>query len=250
VHELRVSIRRLASEIALLGRVIPSRQERKAVRLLKQQLESLGALRDLHVLAKFAEGRSNRFPKLKILREELASRNRKLSKATRREVAGFEKSKLQRWIKKMEVQLRAEATATNEPERMASQLSQQTNHAFSEAVARCREINFSDPRTIHRLRVAFKKFRYTVESLPPQLSGMHKRDLQRLALYQRRMGKIQDLEVIQNLVTELAGHDKAVHAALASFDDYLKASRARTLSEFRKSFEKLFEFWPPCKSSS
>jgi CHAD domain-containing protein len=117
--------------------------------------------------------------------------------------------------------------------------------AFAETAERRRAIDFSDLSTIHRTRVAFKKFRYIVESIPLSATGLTKRDLRTLALYQRRMGNIQDLEVIQATITDLIQRQDGLEGLLASFCAYLRRRRTRALLSFRKSADSLFQFWPP-----
>jgi CHAD domain-containing protein len=51
-------------------------------------------------------------------------------------------------------------------------------------------------RTVHQTRIAFKRFRYMLESLSPAITGPSRRQLRALAYYQRKMGIIQDHEVL------------------------------------------------------
>ena len=107
-------------------------------------------------------------------------------------------------------------------------------------------IDLADLGTIHQTRVAFKRFRYIVESLSPGLTGLTKRQLRTLAYYQRRMGIIQDLEVMKRCVAELRPlTHKKTESALRPFCRYLRQRRARALRSFLKSADYLFEFWPP-----
>jgi CHAD domain-containing protein len=93
--------------------------------------------------------------------------------------------------------------------------------------------------------VAFKRFRYIVESLSPGITGLSKRQLRTLAYYQRKMGIIQDLEVMQACLTRYSRDDKKREALLHRFSRHLRQRRARALRSFLKSADRLFDFWPP-----
>jgi CHAD domain-containing protein len=112
-------------------------------------------------------------------------------------------------------------------------------------VRRRQAIDPANASTIHRTRIAFKKFRYIVESLSPDVTGFGKRELRALAYYQRRMGNLQDLEVVQQCITSFVQKHAGMEGLLKPFVGYLKARRARALRSFLRSADDLFEFWPP-----
>jgi CHAD domain-containing protein len=122
-----------------------------------------------------------------------------------------------------------------------------TADAFAEAVQHRRAIKPADPRTIHQTRVAFKRFRYMMESLSPALTGLSRRQLRALAYYQRRMGIIQDLEVLRRCVARFIRDDKKTEPLLRPFCHHLQQRRTRAVHSFLKSADRLLQFWPPTK---
>ncbi len=68
--------------------------------------------------------------------------------------------------------------------------------AYTEVRQRKTRINPEQSATIHRLRVAFKKFRYLLEFLQPASTGIHKRQLKEMQSFQVMMGDIQDLSIL------------------------------------------------------
>ena len=245
MHELRVAIRRLLSQFVLLTRVISDRQPQKVRRILKRQLQSLGALRDTTVQRVFIEKQLVRFPELSDLRRQLERRERRLVKTASRQVNQFKTNKLEKWIRGITEQLTHDSRGAPRRDRMTSLALRLTAEAFADTVALRRLIEFSDSRTIHCMRVAFKKFRYSVECLPPQLTGLSKRDLRKLAYYQRRMGNIQDIEVIRDSITKFIQQNKGVDVLLVHFCAYLRRRRSSAFRAFRASVDELFSFWPP-----
>ena len=140
--------------------------------------------------------------------------------------------------------LTASAGNVRARKQLASAVAHTAANAFAEVEKRRQAIDLADLGTIHQTRVAFKRFRYIVESLSPGLTGLTKRQLRALAYYQRRMGIIQDLEVLRQAVERFAGEHKNTETALRPFCRYLRQRRTRSLRSFLKSADRLFEFWP------
>jgi CHAD domain-containing protein len=245
VHELRVATRRLLAQFVLLSCVAPSPALEKARRMLKRRLAALGDLRDAHVQRLFIEEKATGFPELALLRHWLERRERRLAKSAAAKVSRFKTKKLEKWIAAMTAGLTASARKSRAQRQLASAVLRATAGAFAEAVERRRAIDVADMRTVHQTRVAFKRFRYMLESLSPGVTGLSRRQLRALAYYQHRMGIIQDLEVMQAGVARYSREGKKRKARLERFSRYLRQRRARSLRSFLKSADRLFEFWPP-----
>jgi CHAD domain-containing protein len=239
-----VATRRLISQLALVGCAFPSRKSRKLRRVLKRQLESLSALRDLHVQRGFLEQHSTRFPQLNLLQPFLEQQESELTKHAAQQTNHRRAKKLEKWTAGLTASL---AQALKDDPRLneaTASVLRRTGEAFAETANRWRAIDPSDRRTIHRTRVAFKKFRYMVETLPFGVTGLRKRDLRNLAYYQRKMGNIQDIEVIQACITAFIERNESAGTLLAPFRAYLQGRRNRALRLFLKSADKLSGFWP------
>ena len=245
VHQLRVATRRLLAQLTLLSCVAPSAALERARRILKRRLAALGDLRDAQVQRLFLEQRVVRFPELVWLRGWLQRRERRLARSAAEKVNDFKTRKLDRWIAAMIGDLTANAGRPRAQSQLASAVVRAAAQAFAEAVERRRTIDLADLRTIHQTRVAFKRFRYMLESLSPGITGLSKQQLRALAYYQRKMGIIQDLEVMQACVARYARENKKRAALLEWFTRDLRQRRARALRSFLKTADRLFEFWPP-----
>jgi CHAD domain-containing protein len=245
VHELRVATRRLLAQFTLLSCVVPRAGLEKARRILKRRLAALGDLRDTQVQRLFIEQEAARFLELVLLLAWLHRRERRLAKAAAEKVNRFKTRKLERWTSAMIRVLTANARRSRVQSRLASAVLRAAGQAFVEAVERRQAIDLADLRTIHQTRVAFKRFRYILESLSPGITGLSKRQLRALAHYQRKMGIIQDLEVMHACVAQYAQGNKKRTALLQRFSRHLRQRRARALRSFLKSADCLYEFWPP-----
>jgi CHAD domain-containing protein len=245
VHELRVATRRLLAQFTLLSCIAPSGALEKAHRMLKRRLAVLGALRDTQVQRLFLEQKTASFPELVLLRGWLQRRERRLARSAAEKVNHFKTRKLGRWISSMIGDLTANVGKSRRQSQLASAVIRAAARAFVEAVERRRAIDLADLRTIHQTRVAFKRFRYIVESLSPGITGLNRRQLRALAYYQRKMGIIQDLEVMQACVARYTREDKKREALVHRFSRHLRQRRARARRSFLKSADRLYEFWPP-----
>jgi len=245
VHELRVATRRLMAQLVLLSCVLQSPALEKARRVLKRRLAALGKLRDTHVQRTFISREVARFPELMLLRRFLERQERRLVKAAAATVGRCKTRKLEKWVAALKRALSASAHGSRAQAQLASAVLRAAANAFAETVERRQAIDLAHLSTIHQTRVAFKRFRYMVESLSPHITGLSKRQLRALAYYQRKMGIIQDLEVLQACVASYVGKHKTAEALLRPFGRYLRRRRARALRSFLKSADLLYTFWPP-----
>lgn len=131
---------------------------------------------------------------------------------------------VERRLRLVTAESRAEANAIG---RLEDRLNR--DHQRLLALRSC--IDPADPATIHRLRVAFKKYRYLVEPLAP-LSGNHDPAvLARMHELQGLMGDIQDLAVLLRSLRSWA----AKHHGLKEVDPIVRLL-ARRLSERISAF--------------
>jgi CHAD domain-containing protein len=247
VHELRVATRRLLAQFVLLSCVAPSTDLEKARSTLKRRIAALGDLRDTQVQLSFVDQLAPRFPELEPLRTWLWRREDRLIKSAAKKVNRFRTRKFGKWIATMDEDLTASAENARARKQLASAVVRATADAFAEVVRRRRAIDLADLGTIHLTRVAFKRFRYIVESLSPGLTGLSRRQLRALAYYQRRMGNIQDLEVMKHCVEMFLNEHQKMESALRPFCQYLRQRRTRALRAFLKSADRLFDFWPTAR---
>jgi CHAD domain-containing protein len=245
VHELRVATRRLLAQFLLLECVAPSTALEKGRRILKRRLAALGDLRDTQVQRLFIEINMARFPELALLHAWLRRRERRLVGSAAVKVNRWKTRRLEKWISTMLGELAAHSRGARAQSQLALAVMSATDHAFVEAVERRRAINPAEPRTIHQTRVAFKRFRYMVESLSPGLTGLSRRQLRALAYYQRRMGIIQDLEVLRRCVAGFIHENTKTEPLLRPFCRHLQQRRRRAVRCFLRSADRLFAFWPP-----
>ena len=137
-------------------------------------------------------------------------------------------------------------SANRSPDEQAFAIVQRAiNQAFARVAQLCRHVRAGDTETIHRTRIAFKRFRYMVEALAPLLPAVTPDHRRAMRGYQCMMGDIQDMEVL------LAALDKFVQkeGVNASSAHRLKKELVRwrqlLIQIYLNAAGRLRRFWPP-----
>jgi CHAD domain-containing protein len=246
VHDLRVAMRRLMSMLDLLASIHPAGNLRQARRRLKKQLDLFGPLRDVQVQLLTVEKMLPSFPELQEFYAYLVKREVKLVRRLDAEVQHLRTSKLKKAISAVAQQVDSLlATPAMQQDKLASAI-RAVDAAFNEVVQRKQAIASADSAAIHRMRVAFKKFRYMVESLAPMLHWVTSKRLRAMNAFQGRMGDIQDSEVLLSRAMIFARkHHTESGTPLARALEELAHRRAMLTDSFLASADTLFTFWPP-----
>jgi len=241
LHQLRVATRRLRTFVRLLEPLTEHVPERKACRLLKRRLKALGKLRDVQVQRMEILSGQKRFPGLAGASERLGRREKRLAAAVLDKICSFKNRKLQQNLQAVRAEL--EGTSLNDTE-LLSRVWQSAQEAFNEVVSRRRTIDPRDAPTIHRTRVAFKKFRYIVEGLSPSFTGLTRAQLGPMSDFQTSMGLIQDLEITESWLQEFVQEHPEEAAGVRPFLTHLRRRKLALQRAFVCSADRLFEFWP------
>ncbi len=195
VHDLRVAIRRLLALLDVLRSDGFGLRARKLRRSLKRQLSRLGALRDTQVMLKRLEGVDG----LRPVRETLRRREKVLQQRCGRTVArtdirrlylhlGRLRNKLAAWNGDMDRALLMALVQSSERVlgRHARRVSEQSGRHLLDR--------------LHSERIAFKRFRYTVEIVQQIDPFCSAADMEALRSYQTLLGKIQDARVMLHML--------------------------------------------------
>ena len=190
VHDERTATRRLLSTLTVVEPVIGRKPVRALEKDLRKVLKALGPLRDVHVeldnTRQFGRG-----PRVPQFRTHLQRQERSLRKGAARRAAKVRVGRIRKTIRAVETRLRR----LDQPPRRRSLL-ERVDEAFDHAVQARRALDPTDPMSLHRFRVAAKKFRYTIEALQPVLKGFEPRALEQLRQLQDDLGALHDVDVL------------------------------------------------------
>jgi CHAD domain-containing protein len=196
VHDLRVSMRRLIAALDLAREVAPDAGISSLRRKLRRSLKAFNAMRDVHIslLAMIALGR--RVPAVRPYVVFLRTRERVLLRASGASLKAIDAHGVERSVATVQGFLFAAAADPAVAAAIPAILKGAMGRTYVNAVRALRNVNAADATTIHRLRISFKKLRYTIEVLAPLTGGLSRTAKKWMGEYQTLMGEVQDCEVM------------------------------------------------------
>jgi len=159
IHELRVAARRLMALFTLLSCVPGGAVGENGRRMLKRQLKALNELRDTQVQRRFLAQQVPRFPELLLVHDLLEREECRLARTVATAPDRFRTRKLEEWVMSLRAEFNRQPADRRRQTQLLGAVVRGTTRAFAEVVARREAIDPTDPDTIHRTRVAFKRFR-------------------------------------------------------------------------------------------
>lgn len=236
VHDLRTAARRMLAFIRLLNSISPRPRLQKLNRAFKDQLDEFDDLRDTQVILAEISETLQELPQLQEFQDHLQGVEKSLLKTLRKKLKVIDLFDVSKRIRRMRESLKTESNGD-----LVSQILQAVDDAFLITKQRQNWINPAQAATIHRVRIAFKSFRYMVEIIHPLLQNFPSENLKHMHDYQALMGEIQDVEVIMQTLA-----DAPVH--VSSFDvepvrRYYERRHARAISAYIEDMNQLDTFW-------
>jgi CHAD domain-containing protein len=245
VHDLRSAARRMLACLWLLNSISPRPLLQKLNRAFKNQLDEFDDLRDTQVVLAEISETVDELPQLQVFQGYLQESERHLLKILRKKLKVIDLFDVSRRIRRLREALKTETDAKSD---LVSQVLQVVDEAFLVTKQRQHWIIPAQANTIHRVRVAFKTFRYMVEIINPLLPDFPPRNLEQMHEYQSMMGEIQDIEVILQAFADTP-------ATISSFDSepvryYYEHCHAEAISVYMHAMDQFDTFWRPAPGQS
>ncbi|HEY9527917.1 MAG TPA: CHAD domain-containing protein, partial [Anaerolineales bacterium] len=197
VHDLRVASRRMLAFIRLMNSISPRPRLQKLNRYFKDQLDEFDELRDTQVILAEISETLRELPQLQEFQDHLQSGEKRLLKSLRKKLKVIDLFDVSKRIRRLRESLKTDSSSN-----LVLQTFQAVDDAFLITKRRRDWVNPAQATSIHRVRIAFKTFRYTVEVTHPLLRDFPAENLKRMHDYQSLMGEIQDMEVILQALTD------------------------------------------------
>ncbi len=243
VHDSRIGTRRLLATLELVAVFIPERKLKKLRRALKEQLDEFDQLRDTQVQLAGVKPLRRAFPAAKKFHLWLGQWEVRYIREARQAVKAVKTRRVGKRIAALESELRRQQKSTT-PDRAFGLAQDAIGNAFGGVTRFSRQVNAADPKTIHRARIAFKRFRYMVDALSPLLPAVPDKHRRAMHDYQSMMGDIQDLEVLLAALDEfIESEDKA--PTMLPLRAALVQRRERAIRGYVNAAHQLSLFWPP-----
>ncbi len=243
VHDLRVSIRRLTTTIDLIDRFNPDNVIRQARVKLKDQLQELSVLRDVHIEMVRMRGFLKELPETKEFYDELRDKETKYLKSANKIPWKSDRRFIENAVNRARIRLNTRR-ATTTPENSRRIVDAALDVSFDNLSKKLEDVTPADYASIHRVRLAFKPLRYTIEMLQPVV-GLDSRQLRTATLLARLMGQIQDLEVLMKDLVEFRWKKGNVPGAVVEIWLDLERRKMEATQRFLRSIPKFGNIWKP-----
>ena len=243
VHQWRIETRRLLASLELLRALASGSRITKAQRIIKKHLDTFDELRDLHIQLLIVGQWTRRYVAARALQEHLRKREKRCEKRLRRQVQRLRTDRLGRFIEGFvdETAERSQSRPGRDPD---AKVLGAVHDAFAKVMGLKARIRRSNPDTLHHTRIAFKRYRYMVETLASLLPHLTEKQLTRMHAYQTAMGNIQDLEVLIASLEAFARKRSPDAKASARFRTALRRRQQGLITHYLKIADKLEAFQP------
>ena len=238
VHALRVETRRALALLDLLDTLGGARGLRKSRKTFKQRLDAFDGLRDTQVQLELLQPLWRKFPGLKPLKKNLCSREKKLATRLKAEIKPVQQTSLNHRLKSLEQDLIHTAKTKKDPIPLALQ------SAFTRVLKQRSRVRCDSPPTIHRMRIAFKHFRYLCELLQSFQPAITNERLAAMHDFQTAAGTIQDLETLLKRLERLADKERVSPGKLRLLQAELLRQQQAALNSFLPNLDLVLEFDP------
>jgi CHAD domain-containing protein len=233
VHDLRVASRRLIAVLETLLEIRNNSAVQDCRKRVKKLLDGLSPLRDLHVQRANISQMASRFPQLTSFENNLADKEARTAK------------KVQKLLKRAPKLDNAIVKARRHARKGIGNddILKVIDKRYGKVLSLAQRVDPSNTETIHTMRLAFKKFRYTCEVAHPIIRKLV--DAQRLEefhAFQTMMGDIQDVEVLSARLAKWTEKHKKEDDMQPVFQE-LKAERERKIATFIGSAGQVQTFW-------
>jgi len=243
VHDLRVTTRRMLAFIQLLNSISPRPRLQKLTRAFKDQLDEFDDLRDTQVILAEISETLNELPQLQKFQYHLQVVEDDLLKKLRKKLKVIDLFDVSKRIRRTRESLEGETDGNS-----VLQVFQAVDDAFLLTKQRHSWIDTAQPATIHRVRIAFKSFRYMVEIIHPLLNDFPSENLKRMNDYQSLMGEIQDVEVIMQTLADFPTRGSSLD--FEPVRRYYESRHAEVTSAFIEEMNQIDDFWRPSPDQS
>jgi CHAD domain-containing protein len=187
-------------------------------------------------------GITRRFPAARVYRTALETREVHLVREGGRVIRSVQTDKLQRLFVAGQAELQSTLSQPGMPDAVEAAVRGAAAMAYARVVRRRWAVTPADVRSIHRLRVAFKKLRYTVEALQPS-PGVTRATLQGMNVFQTLMGEVQDAEVMSASIRRQALRSRLEALRLLPLQQYWVEEKRRRIDAFLRRADDVYRFW-------
>lgn len=234
VHDLRVASRRLIAVLDTLRSLVDDPVIEECRRRVKKSLGALSPLRDVQVQRGYLSKMLPGFPQLKTFQKSLKAREKRIA------------DKVQKLLKKG---ARLDSAIAKAKKHARDNVDDKAivgvlDERFGEVLSLAKNIDPLDAKTIHEMRLAFKRFRYTAEVVQQVVKErMPDERLEEIHAFQTMMGDIQDVEVLSARLLKWARKDEKRMEDMKPVLEELERQKQKAIETFMGSAGRVDTFW-------
>ena len=195
VHAVRTSARRLLAALEL-ATVLGAEPKRRIVRGLTELLSALSPLRDRQVQQRALERLSEHHADVSALSARLRSQERELSDQASRRLADFDAKEFRHHVATLAQQLEATATSAQAPGAAQTAIHGELARRHLQVSRRRGRASADDARSLHRLRLALKSYRYGLAAVETALPAAARGLSEAVTRLQDQLGEAHDAHVL------------------------------------------------------
>lgn len=239
VHDLRVCIRRFQSLNSLINEIAPNQYFDEIRNILKKQIKNLSKLRDVQVQVLIVQDLRTQYPELNLFYYDLLRKEEKIIKQIKENINILSAEELEGnvFFLKLHIKRFYEGGTRN-----FEILKEIITTKFENLITIKDKIEPEHPETIHKLRLAFKEYRYILEHLQGLLSLSDKL-IADLRKYQTFMGNVQDYLVLYKDISKFTKKQEDIPPkAFESILEFVDDTKNRLVKEFMSNANMIYEF--------
>jgi CHAD domain-containing protein len=240
IHALRVASRRMLSALDLAGAALPRGRTRKVRRMIRKRLRNLRSMRDVQVQLRHCDRMVPDFPQLASFRKDLRRREKRLCREVGEKLDALEPAKLGRKTERLLERLIGSLDPSADRE-LGERIRASVGDSYRKVLFLRAGVDPKQPETIHRMRLAFKRYRYMAEIAAPSIPRLTPERLRALHDYQDRMGVIQDAETLLRSIMDF--RRRSGRTSLLVVENEIRRRRERLTDDFMKTIDELRFFW-------
>jgi CHAD domain-containing protein len=241
VHDLRVSLRRLEAAMDLI-RPLADDPMQKARKKLERFFSSLNRLRDVHVQLLAVNNLIDAYPDIRVFQKKLLKKALSLSQAFKEKLSDRRRKLKNSFDSALENSrtMLDEVPATE----MRRIVVESAHDAFAALTDALRALDPLEIASIHRIRVALKKFRYMIQAAQPVLRDTPEPTLQNMHELQTMLGSVHDADMLLEALKSWGKKQKQKkRRALEPAYEFLADRRRGAIDEALKRVHEIHTFW-------
>jgi len=239
VHRLRIDARRLQALIGVLTSATgaPPKALRRLAKVAAEPLEALAPLRDDQVQRRRV-GRAEGTRGIETLLQHVRTRESRHRKRAHRALARIDRTHAEEVARRVRKGVVRRQGAPTPGERTLLLLTA-VDVAATDLRSRLARLDVNAPRSLHKLRIALKHFRYITEIAEEVSPSVHVASQPTLRSLQRRLGQVHDDDVLLERLDRFAGRERRHRDDVRAFKATIESERAGLLRGLSRSLPAL-----------